>query len=306
MDVINADRDNDSNGYMYADPAVNSAFEVIEIEPSDDDDESAYHNNEVANKFRVPSNGNCGHRSPSAGSSGHHNPYEPSGGSGPDVVTTTNDLGNGTNWYEEKMDEGSLLPPPPEITIEQCRSGNGCKMPTIESVLPGNGGGHHQQQSQPQMPLHMTPLMGGGRGGGATAGPGSVVSGNILTPELVYANGGGASNVKDLINAEVTIEPISGGNRGVGHHHHLHQHHHQQQQPHSSAQQQLLDNVVGDNRKPLSSNELPPVLTPINDPIELYCLSLVDCLRAMPRSERERVKFEFAKILKDAVYKDEA
>lgn len=42
-----------------------------------------------------------------------------------------------------------------------------------------------------------------------------------------------------------------------------------------------------------------------NDPIELYCLSLVDCLKAMPRSERERVKFEFAKILKDAHYKDQ-
>lgn len=45
--------------------------------------------------------------------------------------------------------------------------------------------------------------------------------------------------------------------------------------------------------------------TDTNDHIELYCLSLVDCLRAMPRSERERVKFEFAKILKDAQYKDQ-
>lgn len=42
-----------------------------------------------------------------------------------------------------------------------------------------------------------------------------------------------------------------------------------------------------------------------NDPIELYCLSLADCLKAMPRSERERVKYEFAKILKDAHYKDQ-
>ncbi|XP_065368280.1 uncharacterized protein Dlip3 [Calliphora vicina] len=49
-----------------------------------------------------------------------------------------------------------------------------------------------------------------------------------------------------------------------------------------------------------------PTLVPINnDAIELYCLSLVDCFRAMPRSERERVKFEFAKILKDAEYKDQ-
>ncbi|XP_032570740.1 uncharacterized protein LOC6609734 [Drosophila sechellia] len=43
-----------------------------------------------------------------------------------------------------------------------------------------------------------------------------------------------------------------------------------------------------------------------NDPIELYCLSLVDTLRSMRRSERERVKFEFASILKDAKYKDES
>ncbi|XP_075168265.1 dorsal interacting protein 3 isoform X2 [Haematobia irritans] len=49
-----------------------------------------------------------------------------------------------------------------------------------------------------------------------------------------------------------------------------------------------------------------PTLQPINDPIELYCLSLVDCLRAMSRSERERVKFEFSKILKDAEYVDQS
>ncbi|EDW73798.1 uncharacterized protein Dwil_GK19649 [Drosophila willistoni] len=47
-------------------------------------------------------------------------------------------------------------------------------------------------------------------------------------------------------------------------------------------------------------------ITPISDPIELYCLSLVDTLRSMPRSERERVKFEFANILKDAKYRDES
>ncbi|KAH8336981.1 hypothetical protein KR059_009936 [Drosophila kikkawai] len=49
-----------------------------------------------------------------------------------------------------------------------------------------------------------------------------------------------------------------------------------------------------------------PRLSPFSDPIELYCLSLVDTLRSMPRSERERVKFEFANILKDAKYKDES
>ncbi|XP_055907817.1 uncharacterized protein LOC129942774 [Eupeodes corollae] len=40
------------------------------------------------------------------------------------------------------------------------------------------------------------------------------------------------------------------------------------------------------------------------DAIEMYCLSLADSFRAMSRSERERVKFEFANILKDAQYHD--
>lgn len=60
----------------------------------------------------------------------------------------------------------------------------------------------------------------------------------------------------------------------------------------------LINNV---KRKPPSTS----LIATNTDPIELYCLSLVDCLRAMPRSERERVKFEFAKILKDAHYKDQ-
>ncbi|KAH8254005.1 hypothetical protein KR032_007923 [Drosophila birchii] len=59
-------------------------------------------------------------------------------------------------------------------------------------------------------------------------------------------------------------------------------------------------------RKAAAPPALNPQPSPFSDPIELYCLSLVDTLRSMPRSERERVKFEFASILKDAKYKDES
>lgn len=48
-----------------------------------------------------------------------------------------------------------------------------------------------------------------------------------------------------------------------------------------------------------------PLFQPLpNDPVDMYCLSLADALRAMSRAERERVKFEFANILKDAKYMD--
>lgn len=291
---------------MYGDTGLTNAFEVIEIEPSDEDDEVTYAH-DTSSKIGVPINGNCGNGSPNA--SIHHNIYEPNGGSGPEVVTTTNDLCN-SSWYEEKMDDSSILPPPPEVTIEQCRSSNtNNKMSTIESILPvnnnNNNNHYHQQQQQQQhqhqqqqysnstLPLHMAPIISGsGMSSGIAVAANSSGTGNNLTPEMSYTNGVGG-NVKDLINAEVTIEPISGGNRGINQHHH------------QSSQSQLINNIT-DNRKLSQNNEIPPVLTPINDPIELYCLSLVDCLRAMPRSERERVKFEFAKILKDAIYKDEA
>lgn len=70
---------------------------------------------------------------------------------------------------------------------------------------------------------------------------------------------------------------------------------------------QRQQNDITSNASKRKSMPAPfPVLTPINDPIELYCLSLVDSLRNMPRPERERVKFEFAKILKDAKYKDQS
>ncbi|XP_067627202.1 uncharacterized protein Dlip3 [Eurosta solidaginis] len=75
----------------------------------------------------------------------------------------------------------------------------------------------------------------------------------------------------------------------------------------TSKQSALSSKEIISNATKRKSMPAPfPVLTPINDPIEMYCLSLVDSFRNMPRSERERVKFEFAKILKDAKYKDQS
>uniref|UniRef100_A0A1B0GBI1 MADF domain-containing protein n=1 Tax=Glossina morsitans morsitans TaxID=37546 RepID=A0A1B0GBI1_GLOMM len=86
------------------------------------------------------------------------------------------------------------------------------------------------------------------------------------------------------LTREVTIEPLAKRTR-----------------PNPTPPEEIMSNVA--KRKAIQIPNL-PALTPINDPIELYCLSLVDSLRAMPRSERERVKYEFAKILKDATYRD--
>ncbi|XP_014091970.2 uncharacterized protein Dlip3 isoform X1 [Bactrocera oleae] len=77
-------------------------------------------------------------------------------------------------------------------------------------------------------------------------------------------------------------------------------------QPETAAFQRQPSDIMTSASKRKSMPAPFPVLTPINDPIELYCLSLVDSLRNMPRPERERVKFEFAKILKDAKYKDQS
>lgn len=95
------------------------------------------------------------------------------------------------------------------------------------------------------------------------------------------------SELKTIFNgntdlySEVTIQPLPSTSLGL------------KRSPDHSTTNNL-------KRKPFTT------LTSVSsDPTELYCLSLVDCFRAMPRSERERVKFEFAKILKDANYKDQ-
>ncbi|XP_017146454.1 uncharacterized protein LOC108158551 [Drosophila miranda] len=124
----------------------------------------------------------------------------------------------------------------------------------------------------------------------------SPASSPLLTPMVVMGNGYEQDEQKQqqqqqdiknssLSNGEVTIEPIykSGATR-----------------------RPAASDIMGNAAKRKAMVAPLPSLAPINDPIELYCLSLVDSLRSMPRSERERVKFEFANILKDAKYKDES
>ncbi|KAM7342364.1 dorsal interacting protein 3 isoform 2-T2 [Cochliomyia hominivorax] len=126
-----------------------------------------------------------------------------------------------------------------------------------------------------------------------TNSPGSSRSSPLLTPMLTNAAINKIETQNILSNgnnkhlySEVTIRPLP---------------------PASPLRRHLtcspLDPTLTNSVK--RKNHLPTTNSINNDPIELYCLSLVDCLKAMPRSERERVKFEFAKILKDAHYKDQ-
>ncbi|KAI8039699.1 uncharacterized protein LOC128253872 [Drosophila gunungcola] len=132
----------------------------------------------------------------------------------------------------------------------------------------------------------------------------SPASSPLLTPMVVMGNGYDQDQVvpppnpkqdqkqlknSSLSNGEVTIEPIY--------------------KP--AATRRTLPSDFLSNPFKRKAAEAPLLqsqvtTTPYSDPIELYCLSLVDTLRNMPRSERERVKFEFASILKDAKYKDES
>ncbi|XP_017078979.1 uncharacterized protein LOC108113058 [Drosophila eugracilis] len=129
--------------------------------------------------------------------------------------------------------------------------------------------------------------------------PSSPASSPLLTPMVVMGNGYDQEmhsqqqppeqkpiKNSSLSNGEVTIEPI-----------------YKQAAVRRTLPSDFLSNPF--KRKAPEAPLQAPVTTPYSDPIELYCLSLVDTLRSMPRSERERVKFEFASILKDAKYKDE-
>ncbi|XP_034651305.1 uncharacterized protein LOC117890511 [Drosophila subobscura] len=124
----------------------------------------------------------------------------------------------------------------------------------------------------------------------------SPASSPLLTPMVVMGNGFDHhqqhhqqhhQDIKNstLSNGEVTIEPIY--------------------KP-AATRRPAASDIMGNAAKRKAAIAPLPSLAPINDPIELYCLSLVDSLRSMPRSERERVKFEFANILKDAKYKDQS
>ncbi|XP_017010224.2 uncharacterized protein Dlip3 [Drosophila takahashii] len=132
----------------------------------------------------------------------------------------------------------------------------------------------------------------------------SPASSPLLTPMVVMGNGYDQQEVhqahqqppsqqeqkqiknSSLSNGEVTIEPIY--------------------KPAATRRTLPSDFLTNPFKRKATETPLQTqVTTPYSDPIELYCLSLVDTLRSMPRSERERVKFEFASILKDAKYKDE-
>lgn len=173
----------------------------------------------------------------------------------------------------EIVPELMVMEPKPDVTIQQSSS----------STVNGNGSSNSHNNTQVSSPA----------------------SSPLLTPMVVMGNGDELSDMKpqyhhhqdnksqqhhsnntSLSNGEVTIEPIykSAVTRR------------------SAPVGDIMANAA--KRKAMAAPL--PTLTPINDPIELYCLSLVDTLRSMPRSERERVKFEFASILKDAKYKDEA
>ncbi|XP_068145693.1 uncharacterized protein Dlip3 [Drosophila tropicalis] len=135
----------------------------------------------------------------------------------------------------------------------------------------------------------------------------SPASSPLLTPMVVMGNG--SSHMKSeeeqqeqqqqhhqdsiktnaLSNGEITIEPIY------------------KPKVTRRAATMCSSEIMSSNASKRKAMPAPfPSITPISDPIELYCLSLVDTLRSMPRSERERVKFEFANILKDAKYRDES
>ncbi|XP_013100564.1 uncharacterized protein LOC106082540 [Stomoxys calcitrans] len=131
--------------------------------------------------------------------------------------------------------------------------------------------------------------------------PDSHRSSPLLTPlNSTNNHNGGTTTVKNgethnLANgstptlSEITIQPLSAPTSSTSS---------SKKRPSTVPPEEIMTNAA--------KRKATPTLQPINDPIELYCLSLVDCLRAMSRSERERVKFEFSKILKDAQYIDQA
>lgn len=165
--------------------------------------------------------------------------------------------------------------------------------------------GEAKKEAQQQQSSNQTPKLRVNKSLQRTSSPDSPRSSRsspLLTPmktESSNGGGGGAdvtkngdikivSNGSSSMLSEVTIRPLvteqkSNTRRPSG----------------GPAADRLVYNAA-------SPTPTPTLSTSTTDPIELYCLSLVDCLRAMPRSERERVKFEFSKILKDARYTNQS
>lgn len=139
----------------------------------------------------------------------------------------------------------------------------------------------------------------------------SPASSPLLTPMVVMGNGydqdqqqqqQDQQHIKNssLSNGEVTIEPIykpAATRRTIPSEFLVNP---------AATRRTLPSEFLANSAKRKAPAAPNPPHSNFSDPIELYCLSLVDTLRSMPRSERERVKFEFANILKDAKYKDES
>lgn len=190
--------------------------------------------------------------------------------------------GDGGQSDNEIVPELMVMEPKPDVSLHQPSvvNGNG------NSSNNSNNSHNNTQVSSPASSPLLTPMV--------VMGNGDESSHQDMKPDYHHHIKGqhqdtqhqyNSSNTS-LSNGEVTIEPIY-------------------KSAHSRRTAPAGDIMANAAKRKAMAAPL-PTLTPINDPIELYCLSLVDTLRSMPRSERERVKFEFASILKDAKYKDEA
>ncbi|XP_073813413.1 dorsal interacting protein 3 isoform X2 [Musca autumnalis] len=150
------------------------------------------------------------------------------------------------------------------------------------------GRGNNSPDSQRSSPL-LTPMNDGSSSNENSNGNNTTNNNDGKHGISKFTNGGVATPTL----SEVTIKPLassssssSGANTSL------------KKRPSSTRPEEIMQHYA--------KRKAAPTLQPINDAIELYCLSLVDCLRAMSRSERERVKFEFSKILKDAQYMDQS
>ncbi|XP_030554201.1 uncharacterized protein LOC115757896 [Drosophila novamexicana] len=172
----------------------------------------------------------------------------------------------------EIVPELMVMEPKPDVTLQQ------------SSAVNGNGSSNNHNNTQVSSPASSPLLM-----PMVVMGNGDELAHQEIKAQPQYHNQDLKTeqqyrNNTALSNGEVTIEPIYK----------------------AALSRRSAPGIMANAAKRKAMAAPLPRLAPINDPIELYCLSLVDTLRSMPRSERERVKFEFANILKDAKYKDEA
>ncbi|XP_061391488.1 uncharacterized protein LOC133326892 [Musca vetustissima] len=268
-----AGTDTDSNSYMYPDnlsTTVSSTFEVIELDQSDDDEGGNSEYMPDVSAFLAPMNDIT---------TDPEDPYARPDNADDNVKNEIRNSPTTTTASNNDGDFKMTITPEIHIHDENQNSPHQSKL------------GSNSPDSQRSSPL-LTP-MSDGRGVGIkrnTNGDG----GDYKTTAVSKLSNGIGGNTPTL-SSEITIKPLSAATSSSSSSS-------LKKRPSSTRPDELVTNVVL-KRKPSGSSSL--IQTP-NDPIELYCLSLVDCLRAMSRSERERVKFEFSKILKDARYVDQS